>query len=223
MSEHKKNTRDKIIAFAINCFNQEGFGAVSIQELANRMEMSRGNLTYYFKTKDDLLEAIVNEMWAKLDEELNKRRTLPSFENLHNTAKVYYRIQKEYSFIFLDQHVLRHELVKEEFRKQTQKSIDDNKAALAFAIKLGNLKPEPVPGMYNNIAFITWMMPFYWLNQQIIRGEKTVEDAEKMIWSILLPHFTEKGVNSFIKFFGKEYHQSLGESFSLDLDSLISF
>jgi hypothetical protein len=113
--------------------------------------------------------------------------------------------------------------VKEEFRQQTQKSINDNKAALAFAIKLGNLKPEPVPGMYNNIAFITWMMPFYWLNQQIIRGEKTVEDAEKMIWSILLPHFTEKGINSFIKFFGEEYYQNLGEDFSVDLDSLISF
>ncbi|WP_299466517.1 TetR/AcrR family transcriptional regulator [uncultured Microscilla sp.] len=223
MGENKKNTRDKIIAYATKCFNQEGFGAITIQELANRLEMSRGNLTYYFKTKDDLLEAIVNEMWTRLDEELNKRRTLPSFENLHNTAKVYYRIQKEYSFIFLDQHVLKHELVKGKFREQTKKSIHDNKAALAFAIKLGNLKPEPVPGMYNNIAFITWMMPFYWLNQQIIRGEKTEEDAEKMIWSILLPHFTEKGVSSFIKFFGKEYYESLGESFSVDLDSLISF
>lgn len=223
MNETKKNTKEKIIDFAVNYFNQEGYGAITIQELANQLGMSRGNLTYYFKTKDALLEAIVNQMWAKLEEELNKRRTFPSFENLHNTAKVYYQIQKAYSFIFLDQHVLRHPLVKEKFREQTKKSIHDNKAALAFAIKMGNLKPEAIPGTYNNIAFITWMMPFYWLNQQVIRGEKTAEDAEKMIWSILLPHFTEKGISSFIKFFGEDYYNSLGDSFSLDLDSLISF
>lgn len=223
MNETKKNTRNKIIDFATNYFNQEGYGAITIQELANKMDMSRGNLTYYFKTKDDLLATIVTDMWDKMDKEANKRRTLPSFENLHNTAKLYYQIQKQYSFIFLDQHVLRHPLVKEKFREQTQKNIEDNRAALAFAIKLGNVKPEPIPGMYNNIAFITWMVPFYWLNQQVIRGEKTVEDAEKILWSILLPHFTEKGIKSFIKFFGKKYYENLGDPFTVDLDSFISF
>jgi len=223
MNETKKNTKNKIIDFATNYFNQAGYGAITIQELANKMDMSRGNLTYYFKTKDDLLATIVTDMWDKMDKESNKRRALPSFENLHNTAKLYYQIQKQYSFIFLDQHVLRHPLVKEKFREQTQKNIEDNRAALAFAIKLGNVKPEPIPGMYNNIAFITWMVPFYWLNQQVIRGEKTEEDAEKILWSILLPHFTEKGINSFIKFFGKKYYESLGEPFTVDLDSFISF
>ena len=219
----KKSTKDKILSVAVKSFNKHGFGAVSLHELAQELGISRGNLTYHFKDKDELLKAIAQEMWSKIEAERNKSRQFPSFENLHNEIQLYYKFQKKYAFIFLDTHVLNHPMIKANFRKMTAASIKDNKAALAFSIKLGNLKPEPVKGMYHNIAFITWMLTFYWLSQQIIRGEKTEEDGEKMIWSILIPHFTKKGVESFKAFFGKDYFESLGESFEVDLDSIISF
>ena len=219
----KKSTRIKIIEFATEYFNQEGFGAISLYELAKKMDMSRGNLTYHFKTKDVLLEAIVEEMWYKMETEKSEARQFPSFKNLHNTARLYYRIQQEYSFIFLDQHVLNHPSVKSKFRDMTKQAIDDNKAAIAFAIRLGNMKPEPFPGIYYNIALMTWMVSFYWLNQQVIRGEQTGEDSEKIVWSLLIPHFTEKGIQAFIEFFGEKYYESLGESFDIKLEDLISF
>lgn len=219
----KKNTKDKIISTAIKCFNKEGYGALSLYEIAKATGMSRGNLTYHFKDKDTLLEAITQQMWSKIQGERNKSRQLPSFQNLHNEVQLYYKFQKEYAFIFLDPHVLNHPLVKEQFREMTRQTIEDNKAAIAFSIKLGNMKPEPIQGTYHNIAFITWMLSFFWLAQQIIRGEKTGEDGEKMIWSILIPHFTDKGLKSFKTFFGEDYYNNLGESFSADLTSLIEF
>jgi AcrR family transcriptional regulator len=219
----KKNTREKIISVAIKCFNKESYGAVSLHELAKATGISRGNLTYHFKDKDILLQAIAEQMWTKIQIERNKSRQLPSFQNLHNEVQLYYKFQKEYAFIFLDPHVLNHPIIKKQFREMTAQTIEDNKAALAFSIRLGNLKPEPVPGTYSNIAFITWMLTFFWLAQQIIRGEKTGEDGEKMIWSILIPHFTEKGLKSFKSFFGEDYFNSLGEAFEVDLTSLIEF
>ena len=219
----KKNTRNKIIEFATQYFNKEGFGAISLHELAKKLEMSRGNLTYHFKDKDALLEAIVEEMWEKLEAETTKSRQLPSFKNLHNTARVYYRIHREYAFIFLDQNVLNHPSIKPKLQEVTRQAIEDNKAAIAFAIKIGNMKPEPVSGIYYNIALITWILSFYWRSQQVIRGEKTKEDSEKIIWSLLVPHFTEKGIQSFIEFFGEEYYNSLGEPFEVKLEDIISF
>ncbi len=210
------DTKDKIIKHAVKCFNKQGFAAVSLFELAQQLGMSRGNLTYHFKDKDILLETIAERMWSKIETERSKSRRLPSFENLHNDVQLLYRFQKEYSFIFLDTHVLNHPTIKKQFRIMTERSIEDNKASIAFAIKLGNMEPEPVPGLYNNIAFMTWMMTFFWLSQQIIRGEKTKEDGEKMIWSLLYPHFTPKGVEAFHKFFGKEYAMTLGEQFEFD-------
>ncbi len=212
-----------IIQAATRYFNEHGYMTVSLFQLAQHLGMSRGNLTYHFKDKDRLLDAINEEMWDKIKSERNKSRQLPSFQNLHNEIQLYYKFQKQYRFIFLDSHVLNHPLVKQQFREMTTQSIADNKAAIAFAIQLGNMKPETYPGMYNNIALITWMLTFFWLPQQVIRGSKTTEDGERLIWSILIPHFTPKGLKSFKKFFGQDILDSLGAPFEYDLNHLIAF
>jgi AcrR family transcriptional regulator len=216
-------TKDKIIAYATEQFNAQGYSAVSLYQIAQGMGMSRGNLTYHFKEKDDLLLAISEEMWNKLEKAKSESIQLPSFENLHNTVNRFYHFQKEYAFIFLDRHVFNHELILQKFRAMAEKTIEENITNIAFSIRIGNLKPEPVKGLYHNICFITWMMTFFWHAQEIIRGKVSEEAGEKMIWSILLPHFTEKGVKSFISFFGKEYYESLGTPFEQSLESLISF
>jgi len=217
------DTKNKITEHAVKYFNRHGYGAITLHQLAKEMGISRGNLTYHFKDKDALLESIADEMWALIETERSKSRQLPSFKNLHNEVQLYYQFQKKYAFIFLDTHVLNHPAVKGRFRKMTKQTIADNIASIAFSIKIGNMKPEPVKGMYHNVAMITWMLAFFWLPQQIIRGEKTNQDGEQMIWSILIPHFTDKGLESFKSFFGAEYYENLGDPFEVDLDSLISF
>jgi len=217
------DTRSKITEHALKYFNRHGFGAITLHQLAKEMGISRGNLTYHFKDKDALLESIAEDMWALIETERSKSRQLPSFKNLHNEVQLYYQFQKKYAFIFLDTHVLNHPAIKSRFRKMTKQTIADNIASIAFSIKMGNMKPEPVKGMYHNVSMITWMLAFFWLPQQIIRGEKTNQDGERMIWSILIPHFTEKGLDSFKSFFGDEYYENLGDPFEVDLDSLISF
>lgn len=217
------NTRNKILGEALKLFNKNGYSAVSLNEIAAALDISRGNLTYHFKDKESLLRVLCEEMWIKIDQSKEASRVLPSFENLHNVLQLYYRFQKKYAFVFLDHHMLNHPTVKEQFRKMTDQTIRDNEASIAFAIQLGNMHPETIKGTYKNIAFITWMLAFFWLPQQIIRGEKTNEDGEKMMWSILLPHLTDKGIHSFKKFFGDDYFESLGEPFTADLSQFISF
>lgn len=105
--------------------------------------MTRGNLTYHFKNKDELLLAIMEEMWNNILIERNKTRKLPSFENLHNEIQLYHRFQKEYAFLFLYPQVLTHPAIKSKFREMTAQSIKDSEMAIAFAIAAGNMRPEP--------------------------------------------------------------------------------
>ncbi|MGB3345182.1 MAG: TetR/AcrR family transcriptional regulator [Aequorivita sp.] len=216
-------TKQKIIDSSVKYFNQHGFTAVTLNEIAGHLEMTRGNLTYHYKTKDELLKAITDAMWKKIAAERAKSRALPSFENLHNEVQLYYRFQKEYAFIFLDSQVMKHPMVIKQFREMTKETILDNKKAIAFAISIGNMKPEPFKGAYHNISLLVWMIAFFWSAQQIIRGEQSKEDGEALIWSILLPHFTEKGKNSMIAFFGEEYLDNLGEAFNINIEKHISF
>jgi len=219
----KKDTKQKILDFVIPLFNEVGFAAVSLQEIAEKMGMSRGNLTYHFPNKDALLEKIAEQVWSKIEKERIKSRTFPSFKNIHNEVQLYYKIQREYAFIFLDTHVLQHSHIKDQFRKMTAQTIQDHKAGIAFSIKLGNMKPEPFPGTYHNLAFITWMVSFFWLAQAVIRGEQTEADGEKLIWSMLMPHFTEKGIEAFKTFFGEDYYNNLGDPFEIDIEKFVAF
>lgn len=222
----KITTRQRIIDKSVDLFNNSGFASVTLFEIAGTLDMTRGNLTYHFKDKDILLEAISNEFWSKLEVERNKSRLLPSFENMHNEIQLYYRFQKKYSFIFMDHHVMKHPVIKKKFSAEIENRIKDIQATIAFSISAGNMHPEPFEGMYYNLAFNTWMVSFYWLHQQMCRGdksEKSNEEGEMKIWSMLLPHLTKKGLKAFRKYFGEDYLKKLGKSFNTDIADYVKF
>ena len=216
-------TKEKIIKAATQAFNEKGYGAVNLKELAKRMGISRGNLAYHFKDKELLLAVIVAEMWKKIREEKLKAKQSVSFKNLRSLTQMYYSFQQEYSFIFLDTQVTNHPIVKGQFRAMVKQSVEDFEDIIAFGIQAGNLKEEQLPGTYKSLAFSVWMIGFYWLSQQITRGEKTVADAEKVIWNLVLPYMTQKGIAAFKQFYGETFYKELGEPFNAHSKSFVIF
>lgn len=216
-----ETTRAKIVKHAISSFNASGFSAINLHELAKGLDMSRGNLAYHFKTKDLLLKAISDQMWQKIEEERSKSKSLPSFENLHNTATIIKKIQREYAFIFSDRHVQVHPFIKKKYKEMLKESVEDNLAIFSFSMEQGNLKAETFPGQYYHLAYICSLIIFFWQPQQIIGENKA--DYQKMLWSLLYPQFTAKGKKRFSNFFGKDYVENLGPSFQTTIDSIISF
>lgn len=217
------DTKQRIIKQAVKAFNKSGYGSVNLFELAKSLNMSRGNMTYHFKDKEALLKEIVNQLWEKLSKGLTATQKIPSFQNLHTYAQLYYQLQREYSFIFQDNQVLKHPLIGPKLKELGKQAIQDTKVAIAFSIQIGNMKPEPAPGVYDNLALTSWMLMFFWSTQQTVLGTKKKEDGEKVIWSMLLPHLTEKGLAAFEKYFGKNYIKSFGNDFEVDIESYFTF
>ena len=56
-------TKEKILAAALKMFNQEGYGAVNLFELAKSIGMSRGNMTFHFRDKEAILQTLAEELW----------------------------------------------------------------------------------------------------------------------------------------------------------------
>ena len=48
-----------------------------------------------------------------------------------------------------------------------------------------------------------------------IKGSK---EAEKMVWSTILPHFTAKGLAAFKSYYGEDYLNKLGDPLSAIYD-----
>jgi TetR/AcrR family transcriptional repressor of nem operon len=54
-----KSTRDHIVEAAGELFYQKGFEHTSFTDIADAINISRGNFYYYFKTKDEILDAVI--------------------------------------------------------------------------------------------------------------------------------------------------------------------
>lgn len=224
----EKGTKQRIIDEAIRCFNQKGYGNTSLQDIARELSISRGNLAYHFPQKDDLLQTIFRQLTAKLELERSRSRNLPSFTNLRHEVQLYRQYQEQYAFIFTDSQVMAIPGIRTALREMSKATIADNNAAIAFAIQVGNMKPEPFPGVYHQLAFTSWMLMFFWLPQRMLRDESdseriSVEDAEKTVWSLIVPHFTEKGIAVFKKYYGEEFLHNLGPPFAYDADDVVVF
>jgi TetR/AcrR family transcriptional repressor of nem operon len=69
-----KTTRDHIIEAADQLFYRQGYEHTSFSDIADAVQISRGNFYYHFKTKDEILDAVINVRLA------NTRKMLEQWE-----------------------------------------------------------------------------------------------------------------------------------------------
>lgn len=59
-----KTTQDEIIAAADDLFYRQGFEHTSFADIANVVKISRGNFYHHFKSKDEILDAVIEKRLA---------------------------------------------------------------------------------------------------------------------------------------------------------------
>ena len=69
---NNKTTRDQIIEAANQLFYQQGYEHTSFADIAGAVQISRGNFYHHFKSKDDILDAVINLRLANTQKMLVK-------------------------------------------------------------------------------------------------------------------------------------------------------
>ena len=59
MTSKSERTRQRIVDAANHLFYRKGFNRTSFTDVVEAAEVPRGNIYYYFKTKDDILKAVI--------------------------------------------------------------------------------------------------------------------------------------------------------------------
>jgi AcrR family transcriptional regulator len=68
----EKTTRKEIVEAADQLFYQKGFEHTSFADIADHVKISRGNFYHHFKTKDEILEAVIVLRMARTQEMLDR-------------------------------------------------------------------------------------------------------------------------------------------------------
>ena len=93
------NNKEKIITKAKELFNSEGYQNVSLRDIAAACGISPGNLTYHFKKKEDLILAVMENIYTEIFDLLPQmtshtpgelRHSLVQFDEIINRHLYYF-------------------------------------------------------------------------------------------------------------------------------------
>ncbi|MEH0156174.1 TetR/AcrR family transcriptional regulator [Limibacter armeniacum] len=199
------STKERILAESIQLFNEKGFSNSTMRDIAERVGISPGNLAYHYKNKDFIVEELFMQMEEERKSMLTEAQLIPSFDNINLQVRQILDLTDKYQFFYLDvlDIVRAYPNLAEMHRNYIEGHIQYIKAMLDHSVGIGNMRPEAVKGQYQRLAHTVWMVIFFWLMQEKVRGvESTSEELYKVLqvmWELVLPHLTEQGMLHFQK------------------------
>lgn len=199
-----KKTRQKILTNALALFNQNGVGNVRLQDIAARAGISAGNLSYHYKTKKDLMEAVLGYMLEAYEDMRSHNAKFFEAENYSAVTKNFLGFQIGHRFFYRDILEIKN-LVPEAveiFEKQMEQVLEFTKNGMHLAVDKGYIKPEPHKDHYHFFAKNMWAILNSWLVEREVLGDHklSMEQVMTAIWEAHHPYLTAKGEKLFSKF-----------------------
>ncbi|MDO4161819.1 MAG: TetR/AcrR family transcriptional regulator, partial [Pseudomonadota bacterium] len=65
--EDAEQTRQAILASAVDIFYEKGYSKTTFDEIAKRINLTKGAVYWYFRNKPDIVAALINEFMQKLN------------------------------------------------------------------------------------------------------------------------------------------------------------
>jgi AcrR family transcriptional regulator len=200
----KYSVEETIVQTALTLFNESGIEYVGMRELALAMDMRIGNLTYYFPTKD----ALVNRLSMALSEENSKAIISVSditMQHFFDIMEQVFRNHAKYRCLMLSfVHIMeRNPLVAKRYSKVQNERTDTWKRNVG-ALKASNYisaNADEVEFLVSSISLIAR----FWISEAAISNKRMNENEQiehylKMVARIFLPYATTKGKKELAKY-----------------------
>ena len=175
---------------------------VRLQQIANEIGISPGNLAYHFRNKEAIIEAVNEDLFEEAGEILSTYRIFPNLIDFDNQLSKYYSFIQKYPFYFLDMLEIQRQYPEMQSKRQVQvcKMISQIHKRFDFNQNRGLIPEEPRTGLYKEVAEAIWVLITFWVPQNLIRGSEgsmNVLEFKQMIWNQMCPYFTEQGQAEF--------------------------
>lgn len=200
-------TKERILEAALQLFNEEGIGNISMRRIAEEAGIQIGNLTYHFRNRDTLVEGLLNQLIEELENEIAKTQ-IPelSLRALWNALYTSYRIQDRYRFIMLDllQMFRQYPQLLQKFRHNYER----RRMELSFALQLMEanniLQQEISPNFYQEYLLPQlYCISDFWLSEAELLYQGKEDDKAlyyaRITFSLLLPHLSEQAKKDYFQ------------------------
>lgn len=192
------NTEQRIVDKALEMFNERGVEYVGLRELAGVLQMRVSNITYYFPTKDDLVNRLSIDLGELNSRTILEDNNLTMHSFLQMLKQVFYNHLKYRCLLLSFVHIMEQNKVVSERYKHTQSNRNATlQANLHTLIRSGYLsvkEEKEVEFLVSTLALIVrfWLSEAAVSYRHLSTGEQ-IEHYLNIIAKILLPYATESG------------------------------
>jgi len=194
------STKKKILTSTRKLLNEKGLSAVSQRTIADFLQISPGNLTYHFRKRGDIIEALYFELVVKMDEAVaNITVSENLLEGLYVMTKVTMEQFYEYRFLFIDfiQIMRENPPIKEHYMGLLELREQQFTFMFQMLVESGLMREEELPHQHAFLLKRMTIVGDFWLafselNRQNVTKDQITEYIEMSSLAIY-PYLTDQG------------------------------
>lgn len=194
-------TKSQILATSLKLFNEQGVSNVSLRTIATEMSISVGNLSYHFKKREEIIEALYLDLVKKMDEifMFNDDEGFTLLERVFFASKKILNNFFIYRFFLLDfvSVIRNNKTIKEHYKNLLGVREQQFRFIFETLIEGGLIRKEELKNEYDYFFRRMQILNDFWISSVIIRSdelnEKIVEEYSKIINQSIYPYLTLKG------------------------------
>jgi AcrR family transcriptional regulator len=159
-------TQVRILLAALTLFNKHGTAAVSANRIAESCGISKGNLQYHFRTKQEIIYAVFQQAIAEMDSHWYQDHLAPTLEHM---AAMYVRqlqLILKYRFFYREMaDLLRQDpRLRKRFADNRDRRLRELEKFMLALQACGLMRFPADPRRLRAIIDVTWIVNENWLN-----------------------------------------------------------
>lgn len=193
-------TKEDILITARELFNEYGYKNISMRDIAKKLNISVGNLTYYFKKKEDLIEEVVMYKHRKYNGVLLPK----SLDDLNNLFLDMLNTQNENIYYFKHFDELAEISSKiYEIQLATLNKIEKILKECFEELQRKNLvqKVEPKSQIDNLIKCILTVIIYKPIKTKDLNKQDNIDSIISCLWSMIFMYLTDEGKDMYLSIF----------------------
>lgn len=191
-----RDTQQRIIERAVELFNEHGVAAVSLNRIADSLQISNGNLHYHFRTKDDLILAIFERIRAEPSQVGSADLLTPTVGHMRFMFERYSALVWRYRFFFRELSALieGNPLLRQRYFENRRLRIAALERFFERLIGVGVMRrPEP-PTTVAALVKLSWIVSDTWLFHEGAEAghidARMMETGYQLLLAIFAPYMT---------------------------------
>lgn len=204
-----KNTKELILCTALELFNSEGLSKVTLRTIANKMNISQGNLNYHYKKRDDIIETLYFRLVEKIGEKMggNEQKTI-DLASLFLLSVTIMEFFYEYRFFLLDfvQIMRENKIIRAHYLQLSAMREAQFLALFNALVAAEVLRKEVLPNEYLFLYKRFQILGDFWISSAEVTNKalnkKMIHEYSHIINQSIFPYLTDKGKEDYAKIVG---------------------